>query len=82
MNKLLRVSCFAVNLAISGTRRIIQWRSYGVIMHIENILRLLWLNNQKKKEKLYNHTQKMEKTIKLKKKKDIQFEIFVTNNEM
>ena len=30
----------------------------GVTMHIENI-RLLWLNNQKKKEKLYNHTQKM-----------------------
>lgn len=53
----------------------------GVTMHIENI-RLLWLNNQKKKEKLYNHTQKMEKTIKLKKKKNIQFEIFVTNNEM
>lgn len=51
-------------------------------MYIENILRLLWLNNQKKKEKLYNHSQKMEKTIKLKKKKDIQFEIFVTNNEM
>ena len=42
------------------------------MMHIENVLipkNCVWLNNQKKK--LYNHTQKIEKIIKLKKKKDI-----------
>ena len=60
------------------------------MMHIENVLRsknCVWLNNQKKKKKkkrkkLYNHTQKIEKIIKLKKRKDIQFEIFVTNKEI
>ena len=50
------------------------------MLHIENVLKsknCVWLNNQKKK-KLYNHTQKIEKIIKLKERKNIQFEIFVT----
>ena len=64
-----------------------QWK-LRVMMHIENIFRFkncVWLNNQKKekkRKKLYNHTQKIEKIIKLKKRKDIQFEIFVTNKEI